>query len=149
MDLVSTSSMISFNRKRKMEIKLKLDQKVYSSGTVEVSCKSYLVDEYKTEWLIHDFAVLAFKCCYKFERSSDPLNSNLNTTIYVDTDLVESPKSLTQYDWQLLKILHPEVQHYQWEIFQTLKDLVDNRVEEDYTLERIKEILQKENKIEP
>lgn len=127
-------------------MEIKLEQKVYSSGTVEVSCKSYLVDEYKTEWLVHEFAVLVFKCCYKFERSSDPLNSNLNTTIYVDSDLVENPKSLTQYDWQLLKILHPLVKSYQWEIFHTLKDLVDNRVEEEYTLETIKGILQKENK---
>ena len=131
-----------------MEIKLKLDQKVYSSGTVEVSCKSYIVDEYKTEWLIHDFAVLVFKCCYKFERSSDPINSNLNTTSYVDSDLVENPKALTQYDWQLLKILHPEVQHYQWEVFRTLKDLVDNVTEEDYSLQRIKEILEENNREE-
>ena len=127
-------------------MEIKLEQKVYSSGTVEVSCKSYLVDEYKTEWLICDFAVLVFKYCYKFERSSVPLNSYLNATIYVDSDLVENPKSLTQYDWQLLRILHPEVKNYQWEVFKTLKDLVDNRVEEKYTLERIKGILQQENK---
>lgn len=129
-------------------MEIKLEQKVYSSGTVEVSCKIYMIDEYKTQWLVYDLAVLVFKCCYKFERSSDPLNSNLNTTIYVDSDLVENPKSLTQYDWQLLKILHPEVQHFQWEIFQILKDLVDNRTEEEYTLSGIKSILQKENKIE-
>lgn len=129
-------------------MEIKLEQKVYSSGTVEVSCKSYLVDDYKTEWLIHEFAVLVFKCCYKFERSSDTLNSNLNTTIYVDSDLVENPKALTQYDWQLLKILHTEVQYYQWEVFKTLKDLVDNRVEEEYVLETIKNVLQQENKIE-
>lgn len=129
-------------------MEIKLEQKVYSSGTVEVSCKIYMTDEYKTEWLVYDLAVWVFKCCYKFERSSDPLNSNLNTTIYVDYDLVESPKSLTQYDWQLLKIIHPEVQHYQWEVFRTLKDLVDNRVEEEYTLAEIKLILQQENKIE-
>lgn len=129
-------------------MEIKLEQRVYSSGTVEVSCKIYMIDEYKTQWLVYDLAVLVFKCCYKFERSSDHLNSNLNTTIYVDSDLVENPKTLTQYDWQLLKILHSEVQHFQWEIFQILKDLVDNRVEEEYTLERIKSVLQKENKIE-
>ncbi|ULG01397.1 hypothetical protein phiA019_0050 [Aeromonas phage phiA019] len=129
-------------------MEIKLEQKVYSSGTVETSCKIYMIDDYKTEWLVYDLAVLVFKCCYKFERSSAPLNSNLNTTIYVDSDLVEKPKTLTQYDWQLLKILHSEVQHFQWEIFQILKDLVDNRVEEEYSLERIKSILQKENKIE-
>ena len=129
-------------------MEIKLEQKVYSSGTVEVSCKIYMIDDYKTEWLVYDFAVLVFKCCYKFERSNDPLNSNLNTTIYVDSDLVENPKNLDICDWQLLKIIHPEVQHYQWEIFQVMKDLVDNVTEEDYSLQRIKSILQKENKIE-
>lgn len=129
-------------------MEIKLEQKVYSSGTVEVSCKIYMIDEYKTQWLVYDLAVLVFKCCYKFERSSDPLNSNLNTTIYVDSDLVENPKSLSVHDYQLLKILHPQVKNFQWEIFKTLKDLIDNRAEEEYTLERIKSILQKENKIE-
>ena len=129
-------------------MEIKLEQKVYSSGTVEVSCKIYMIDDYKTEWLVYDFAVLVFKCCYKFERSNDPLNSNLNTTIYVDSDLVENPKNLDICDWQLLKIIHPEVQHYQWEIFQVMKDLVDNVTEEDYSLQRIKSILQKENNYE-
>lgn len=129
-------------------MEIKLEQKVYSSGTVEVSCKIYMIDEYKTEWLVYDLAVLVFKCCYKFERSSDPLNLNLNTTIYVDSDLVENPKSLTQYDWQLLKIIHPEVKSFQWEVLQVMKDLIDNVTEEDYSLRRIKSILQKENNYE-
>lgn len=124
-------------------MEIKLEQKVYSSGTVEVSCKIYMIDDYKTEWLVYDLAVLVFKCCYKFERSSDPLNSNLNTTIYVDSDLVENPKAITKYDWQLLKILHPEVKIYQWEIFQILKDLVDNKSDESYTVSEIKEVLNK------
>lgn len=129
-------------------MEIKLEQKVYSSGTVEVSCKIYMIDGYKTEWLVYDLAVLVFKCCYKFERSSDPLNSNLNTTIYVDSDLVQNPKTLDICDWQLLKIINPQVKSFQWEIFQVMKDLVDNVTTEEYTLERIKSILQKENNYE-
>lgn len=123
-------------------MEIKLEQKVYSSGTVEVSCKIYMIDDYKTEWLVYDLAVLVFKCCYKFERSSDPLNSNLNTTIYVDSDLVENPKTLTQYDWQLLRIIHPAVKSFQWEIFQVMKDLVDNVTEEEIAINLIKNILE-------
>ena len=122
-------------------MEIKLEQKVYSSGTVEISCKIYRSDEYKMERLVHDFAVLVFKCCYKFERSSGPLNSNSNATIYIDSDLVQNPKALDDCDWQLLKILHHQVKSFQWEIFKTLKDLVDNVVEEEYTLDQIKQIL--------
>lgn len=124
-------------------MEIKLEQKVYSSGTVEVSCKIYMIDEYKTQWLVYDLAVLVFKCCYKFERSSDPLNSNLNTTIYVDSDLVENPKTLTQYDWQLLKIINPDIHEDQWKIFKLLKDLLDNKSDESYTVSEIKEVLNK------
>ena len=114
---------------------LELNQILYNgSGTLEITaqCKN----SYQS--------ITKRRNCYQLlyqEEGGD-------VKFYVDSDLVENPKSLTQYDWQLLKVLHPLVKSYQWEIFHTLKDLVDNRVEEEYTLERVKGILQKENKIE-
>ncbi len=111
---------------------LELNQILYNgSGTLEViaQCKNLYQ------------SITKRRDCYQllYQEAGDDIK------FYVDSDLVENPKSLTQYDLQLLKILHPEVQHYQWEIFHTLKDLVDNRIEEEYSLQRIKEILQKEN----
>lgn len=114
---------------------LELNQILYNgSGTLEITaqCKN----SYQS--------ITKRRNCYQLlyrEEGGD-------VRFYIDSDLVENPKSLSVYDWQLLKILYPEVKNFQWEIFKTLKDLVDNRIEEDYTLERIKEILQKENKIE-
>lgn len=114
---------------------LELNQILYNgSGTLEiiVQCKNLYQ------------SITKRRDCYQllYQEAGEDIK------FYVDSDLVENPKSLTQYDWQLLKILHPEVQHFQWEIFKTLKDLIDNRAEEEYSLERIKSVLQKENKIE-
>lgn len=114
---------------------LELNQILYNgSGTLEiiVQCKNLYQ------------SITKRRNCYQLlyqEEGGD-------VRFYIDSDLVENPKSLSVYDWQLLKILYPEVKNFQWEIFKTLKDLVDNKVEEEYTLERIKSILQKENKIE-
>lgn len=114
---------------------LELNQILYNgSGTLEiiVQCKNLYQSTTKR------------RSCYQLlyqEIGGD-------VKFFIDSDLVENPKQLNIYDWQLLKILHPEVKSYQWEIFQILKDLVDNKIEEEYTLERIKGILQKENKIE-
>jgi len=114
---------------------LELNQILYNgSGTLEiiVQCKNLYQ------------SITKRRNCYQLlyqEEGGD-------VKFYVDSDLVENPKSLTQYDWQLLKILHPEVKSYQWEIFQILKDLVDNVIEEEYALSEIKSTLQKENKIE-
>lgn len=115
---------------------LELNQILYNgSGTLEiiVQCKNLYQ------------SITKRRDCYQllYQEAGDDIK------FYVDSDLVENPKNLEDVDWQLLKIIHPEVKSFQWEIFQTLKDFVDNRIEEDYTLERIKEILQKENKIEP
>lgn len=114
--------------------KLELTQMVYSgSGTLEISIFEngvllFTVSKYRDVYLCCDDSTN-----YKFE---------------IDPDLVENSKTLSICDWQLLKIIHHQVKSFQWEIFQILKDLVDNRVEEEYALERIKSILQKENKIE-
>lgn len=114
---------------------LELNQILYNgSGTLEimVQCKNLYQ------------SVTKRRSCYQLlyqEIGGD-------VKFFIDSGLVQNPKNLEDLDWQLLKILHPEVQHYQWEVFRTLKDLVDNRVEEEYTLAEIKLILQKENKIE-
>lgn len=130
-------------------MKIKLDQKIYPSGTVEINCRNYVQKENTYFSLVYKYTVLKLRRTYKFEYSTEHLSltpEQLDVT--VDSDLVENPKHLNICDWQLLKIIHPEVQGYQWEIFQILKDLVDNVAEEEYSLERIKSILQKENKIE-
>lgn len=130
-------------------MEIKLDQKIYPSGTVEISCRSCVQKENTDFSLVYKYTVLKLRRTYKFEYSTEHLSlTPERLDVSVDSDLVENPKSLTQYDWQLLKILHPEVQHFQWGIFQILKDLVDNVITEEYTLERIKSVLQKENKIE-
>ena len=108
---------------------LELNQILYNgSGTLEVvvQCKNLYQ------------SVTKRRSCYQLlyqEIGGD-------VKLFIDSDLVQNPKNLEDVDWQLLKILHPEVQHYQWKIFQILKSFIDNRVEEDYALERIKSILQ-------
>ncbi len=115
---------------------LELNQILYNgSGTLEiiVQCKNLYQ------------SITKRRNCYQLlyqEEGGD-------VKFYIDSDLVENHKSLSVYDWQLLKILHPRVKSYQWEIFHTLKDLVDNRAEEEYVLETIKNVLQQGNKIEP
>lgn len=114
---------------------LELNQILYNgSGTLEVTvqCKNLYQ------------SITKRRDCYQLlyqEEGGD-------VKFYIDSDLVENPKSLTQCDLQLLKIIHPEVKSFQWDIFQVLKDLVDNISEEEYSLQRIQSILQKENKIE-
>lgn len=114
---------------------LELNQILYNgSGTLEiiVQCKNLYQ------------SITKRRDCYQLLYQVE----GCDVKFYIDSDLVQNPKTLDVYDWQLIKILHPEVKNYQWEVFKTLKDLVDNRVEEEYTLERIKGILQQENKIE-
>lgn len=135
-------------------MEIKLEQVVFQSGTIGVCCRSYMGDSV-VPTIVNEYNVHKFRECYSFSfaiflveggKIKQKLESGCD--VNVDSDLVENPKSITQYDWQLLKILHPAVKSFQWEIFQVMKDLVDNRAEEEYTLERIKSILQKENKIE-
>lgn len=111
---------------------LELNQILYnSSGTLEVIVQSKNLCQ----------SITKRRDCYQLlyqEMGGD-------VKFYVDSDLVENPKQLDICDWQLLKILHPQVQEYQWKIFQVLKSFVDNLTDEGYSLQRIKEILQKEN----
>ena len=126
------------------------NQQVYPSGTIEISCRYYTKDDVGMQWLESEFSLGKLRSTYKFKYSTKyfAMSPKQLTEVVVDSDLVQNPRQLDICDWQLLKIIHSEVQHYQWEIFQVIKDLVDNKVEEEYTLERIKSILQKENKIE-
>lgn len=80
---------------------LELNQILYNgSGTLEITaqCKN----SYQS--------ITKRRNCYQllYQEEGDDIK------FYVDSDLVENPKSLTQYDWQLLKILHPLVKSYQW-----------------------------------
>lgn len=127
-------------------MEIKLEQRKFPSGTVEVVVQKYVV-ETLLKWLQYEFTCCKFRSTYTFEISKCRV-TNDTIKLSIDQDLVENPKSLTQYDWQLLRILHSEVKSFQWEVFQVMKDLVDNRIEEDYSLQRIKGILQQENKIE-
>lgn len=130
-------------------MEIKLEQKIYQSGTVEINCRNYVQKENTDFSLVYKYTVLKLRKTYKFEYSTEHLSlTPAQIDVTVDSDMIENPKQLGICDWQLLKILHPEVQHYQWEVFQILKDFVDNRVDEEYSLERIKGILQKENKYE-
>lgn len=130
-------------------MEIKLDQKVYPSGTTEVVCHYWNVSNTSVPQYLR-IHLSKFRKTYILEVQEDNITTMNNNKIdvIVDSCVVENPKYLSIYDWQLLKILHPEVQYFQWEIFKTLKDLVDNRIEEWYTLAEIKLVLQQENKIE-
>ncbi|QEG08299.1 hypothetical protein HWC26_gp047 [Aeromonas phage 2L372X] len=137
-------------------IEIELEQNIYSrTGTKETTL--FIKNKYEdTSFVVscEDYIICIKNSTYSLEYSKTPSPAGVHNEqpnfykFYIDSDLVENPKSLTQYDWQLLKIIHPEVKSFQWEIFQVMKDLVDNVTTEEYTLERIKSILQKENKIE-
>lgn len=135
-------------------MEIKLEQTIFQSGVVEVCCKEFIGDG-ANPTIVNEYSIYRLRDTYSLATSvflveSGKIKQELGIGLYfnINSDLVENPKNLEDADWQLLKIIHPEVKSFQWEIFQTLKDFVDNRIEEDYTLERIKEILQKENKIE-
>ena len=135
-------------------MEIKLEQVIFQSGTIGVCCRSYMGD-CTAPTIVNEYNVHKFRKCYSFSfasflvdggRIKQKLESGCD--VDVDSDLVENPKTLDICNWQLLKIIHPEVKSFQWEVFQVMKDLVDNVTTEEYTLSRIKSILQKENKIE-
>lgn len=137
-------------------IEIELEQNIYSStGTKETTV--FINNKYEDISFVvssEDYIICIKNNTYSLEYSKTPSPVGVHNEqpnfykFYIDSDLVLSPRNLEDEDWQLLKILNPEVKYFQWEVFQTLKDLVDNVTTEKYTLERIKSILQKENKIE-
>lgn len=125
-------------------MEIKLEQKIYPSGTVEINCRNYLQKENTDFFLFYKYTVLKLRRTYKFEYSTEHLSlTPERSDISVDSDLVENQKALTQYDWQLLKIINPDIHEDQWKIFKLLKDLLDNKSDESYTVSEIKEVLNK------
>ena len=120
------------------------NQQVYPSGTIDISCRYYTKNAAGMQWLQSEFGVCKLRSTYKFKYSTKYFSSydpeQLEVTI--DPDLVLSPKNLEDEDWQLLKILHPAVKYFQWEVFQTLKDFVDNKIDEEIAINLIKNILE-------
>lgn len=135
-------------------MEIKLEQTIFQSGVVEVCCKEFIGDS-TNPTIVNEYSIYRLRDTYSLATSVFLVESGkikqelgIGLDFNINSDLVENPKNLEDVDWQLLKIIHPEVKSFQWEIFQVMKDLVDNRIEEDYTIKRIKSILQKENKIE-
>lgn len=120
------------------------NQQVYPSGTIEVSCRYYTKADVGMQWLESEFSLGKLRSTYKFKYSTEyfAMSPNQLTEVVVDSDLVQNPKQLSICDWQLLKIIHPEVQYYQWEVFQVMKGLVDNVIEEEIAINLIKNILE-------
>ena len=120
------------------------NQQVYPSGTIEISCRYYTKDDVGMQWLESEFSLGKLRSTYKFKYSTKYLAMSPKqlTEVVVDSDLVQNPKQLDTCDWQLLKIIHPEVKSFQWEIFQVMKDLVDNVIEEEIAITLIKNILE-------
>ena len=82
-------------------------------------------------------SVCKYKNCYQLTYEEQGGSTKIN----VDNDIVTNPKHLEETDWQLVKILNPQVSSVQWIIFKLLKDLVDARTEEEYTIDQIKQTL--------
>ena len=135
-------------------MEIKLEQAVFKSGVVAVCCKEFIGDS-ANPTIVNEYSIYRLRDTYSLATSVFLVESGkikqelgIGLDFNINSDLVENPKNLEDVDWQLLKISHPAVKSFQWEIFQVMKDLVDNVTTEEYTLSRIKSILQKENKIE-
>lgn len=123
-------------------MQIEIEQIQHEGGTIEVACSIYKVDEHKTLWLNSEISVAKLRNSYQLRVSgSKSITIPSIANIFIDTDIVTNPKHLEETDWQLLRILNPQVSSVQWSIFKLLKDLVDARTEEDYTIDQIKQIL--------
>jgi hypothetical protein len=125
-------------------MQIEIEQWQHSGGTVEASCKVKAPYGNADLYYINNYMVSKLKTFYYFEfvgfetKQVIPMDFKL----FIG-DLVEDTKNLSDLDWQLLKITNSDVHVYQWQIFKLLKDLLDNRTTEDYTVSEIKEILAK------
>ena len=79
--------------------------------------------------ICYQFTKIGLTCPYK--------------TIKLDGDTVLDPINTQQEDWQLLKILNPDVDNKTWKIYQILKDLIDNKIDEEHTINYVKDIFDK------
>lgn len=128
-------------------MEIKLEQAVFKSGVVEVCCKEFIGDG-ANPTIVNEYSIYRLRDTYSLATSVFLVESGkikqelgIGLDFNINSDLVENPKNLEDVDWQLLRILNPQVSSVQWTIFKLLKDLVDARTEEDYTIDQIKQIL--------
>ena len=128
-------------------MEIKLEQAVFKSGVVEVCCKEF-IGESANPTIVNEYSIYRLRDTYSLATSVFLVESGkikqelgIGLDFNINSDLVENPKNLEDVDWQLLRILNPQVSSVQWTIFKLLKDLVDARTEEDYTIDQIKQIL--------
>lgn len=130
-----------------MKMEIKLEQAVFKSGVVEVCCKEF-IGESANPTTVNEYSIYRLRDTYSLATSVFLVESGkikqelgIGLDFNINSDLVENPKNLEDVDWQLFRILNPQVSSVQWTIFKLLKDLVDARTEEDYTIDQIKQIL--------
>lgn len=128
-------------------MEIKLEQAVFKSGVVEVCCKEF-IGESANPTTVNEYSIYRLRDTYSLATSVFLVESGkikqelgIGLDFNINSDLVENPKNLEDVDWQLFRILNPQVSSVQWTIFKLLKDLVDARTEEDYTIDQIKQIL--------
>lgn len=112
-------------------MQVEIEQWQHSGGTVEVYCEVKSICNNIPCTNIYSVAKL--NKCYNLEK--------VGWRLCIE-DVVEDPKNLSYLDWQLLKITNSDVEPYQWKIFKLLKDLLDNRITGDYTISKVKEVLE-------
>lgn len=129
-------------------MEIKLEQAVFKSGVVEVCCKEFIGDG-ANPTVVNEYSIYRLRDTYSLATSVFLVESGkikqelgIGLDFNINSDLVENPKTLDICDWQLLKIIHPEVKSFQWEVFQVMKDLVDNVTEEEIAIYLIKNILE-------
>ena len=129
-------------------MEIKLEQAVFKSGVVGVCCKEF-IGESVNPTIVNEYSIYRLRDTYSLATSVFLVESGkikqelgIGLDFNINSDLVENPKNLEDVDWQLLKIIHPEVKSFQWEVFQVMKDFVDNRVEEEIATILIKNILE-------
>lgn len=117
----------------------------YSGGTREINALFYTFDERAKDYEREELVIILSKCnsTYQVIVYNEAYLDDEPLKFYIDSDLLEDPKNLSDLDWQLLKITNPDVHVYQWQIFKLLKDRLDNKSDESYTVSEIKEVLNK------
>jgi hypothetical protein len=129
-------------------MEIKLEQAIFKSGVVGVCCKEFIGDG-ANPTIVNEYSIYRLRDTYSLATSVFLVESGkikqelgIGLDFNINSDLVENPKTLDICDWQLLKIIHPEVKSFQWEVFQVMKDLVDNVIEEEIAINLIKNILE-------
>ena len=129
-------------------MEIKLEQTIFQSGTVAVCCKEFIGDG-ANPTVVNEYSIYRLRDTYSLATSVFLVESGkikqelgIGLDFNINSDLVENPKNLEDVDWQLLKIIHPEVKSFQWEVFQVMKDFVDNVIEEEIAINLIKNILE-------